>query len=84
MKKQKLISKLSASAQNVRFSEMQTALKLFGFALHRVSGSHHIYIRPGVSEHINIQNAHGKVKPCQIKQFLSIVERYDLEMEEKS
>ena len=62
---------------------MRTALELFGFTLDRVSGSHHIYIRPGIGELINIRNAHGKVKPYQIKQFLSIVERYNLEMEDK-
>jgi hypothetical protein len=31
-------------------------------------------------ELINLQNVHGQVKPYQIKQFLALVERYNLRM----
>lgn len=46
----------------------------------RINGSHHIFKHHGVKELINIQNVEGKVKPYQIKQFLSIVESYNLKM----
>jgi len=50
--------------------------------LSRVSGSHHIFISRQVKEIVNIQNVGGKVKPYQVKQFLMLVERYNLKMAE--
>ena len=50
----------------------------FGFMLSRNSGSHHIFTRRGIPELINLQNVKGKAKPYQIRQFLKLVERYDL------
>jgi predicted RNA binding protein YcfA (HicA-like mRNA interferase family) len=58
-------------------------LKNFGFELDRINGSHHIFKHAGVKELVNIQNVEGKVKPYQIKQFLSIVESYNLKMEKE-
>ena len=55
-------------------------LEAFGFELDRISGSHHIFKHNGVKELINIQIVKGKVKPYQIKQFLSLIENYNLEM----
>jgi hypothetical protein len=48
-----------------------------------VSGSHHIYLHPDVKELINLQDVNGKAKPYQIKQFLELVERYNLELEDE-
>ena len=64
-------------------SEAQAAIEAFGFRLNRISGSHHIYTHPDVSELVNLQNVNGKAKPYQIKQFLEIVERYNLQIEEE-
>jgi predicted RNA binding protein YcfA (HicA-like mRNA interferase family) len=83
-KKQKLIQKLLSGSKNIRFSEAQTAIVAFGFHLTRISGSHHIYTHPDVSELINLQNINGKAKPYQIKQFLEIVERYNLQIEDET
>lgn len=83
-KKQKLIQKLLSGSKNIRFSEAQTAIEAFGFQLTRVSGSHHIYIHPDVPELINLQNVNGKAKSYQIKQFLEIVERYNLRLEDET
>ncbi|NIA21784.1 MAG: type II toxin-antitoxin system HicA family toxin [Anaerolineaceae bacterium] len=54
----------------------------FGFRLERVSGSHHILVRPGIREIINVQNVRGQAKPYQIRQFLRVVERYNLSLEQ--
>jgi len=54
----------------------------FGFRLSRTNGSHHIFTRPGVYELVNLQNVRGQAKPYQIKQFLTLVERYNLKMED--
>jgi predicted RNA binding protein YcfA (HicA-like mRNA interferase family) len=83
-KKRKLIQKLLSGSKNIRFSEAQAAIEAFGFQLTRISGSHHIYIHPDVPELINLQNVNGMAKPYQINQFLEIVERYNLKLEDES
>jgi len=82
-KKQKIFRKLLSGSKNVAFSELVLCVEAFGFKLSRISGSHHIYTHPEVLEIINLQEVDGKVKPYQIKQFLQIVERYNLQMEDK-
>ena len=45
----------------------------------RQRGSHRIYSKIGISELINIQNVNGEVKPYKVKQFLYLVNKYNLE-----
>jgi predicted RNA binding protein YcfA (HicA-like mRNA interferase family) len=52
--------------------------KAFGFILARTQGSHHIFQHINISELVNIQNVREKAKPYQIKQFLELVEKYNL------
>jgi len=78
MSKQKLLEKVLAGSKNIRFREMVALIEAFGFRLSRAKGSHHIYVHPQVRELVNIQNVGGKAKPYQIRQFLNLVERYDL------
>jgi predicted RNA binding protein YcfA (HicA-like mRNA interferase family) len=54
----------------------------FGFRLSRTSGSHHIFIHPGVRELVNVQEVKGKAKPYQVGQFLQLVEKYNLKLED--
>ncbi len=54
----------------------------FGFGLQRVSGSHHIFAHPRIPELVNLQVVRGEAKPYQIRQFLRLVERYNLKLEE--
>ena len=56
----------------------------FGFHLSRVKGSHQIFVHPQVRELVNLQNVGGKAKPYQVRQFLRLVERYNLTMGDKS
>ena len=82
-KRQKLLEKmLSGSTKNIRFDDMLSLMPAFGFTLARISGSHHIFSHDGIPELINLQNVHGQVKPYQIKQFLALVERYNLPMKD--
>jgi predicted RNA binding protein YcfA (HicA-like mRNA interferase family) len=57
-------------------------IESFGFRLSRVEGSHHIFVHPHVSELVNIQNIKGQAKPYQIKQFLALLEKYNLKQED--
>ena len=84
VKKRKLLQKALSSPKNVRFSEVVTLVEAFGFRLSRVKGSHHIFVHPEVRELINLQNVGGKAKPYQIRQFLRLVERYNLTMGDES
>ncbi|MEW5722855.1 MAG: type II toxin-antitoxin system HicA family toxin [Thermodesulfobacteriota bacterium] len=69
--------------QNVPFGDFVHLMEGFGFKLLRTKGSHHIYGRPGVNELVNLQNVQGQAKPYQIRQFLRLVERYNIRMEEE-
>ena len=83
MKKTKLLQKLASGSKNITFSELKICARAFGFRLDRVNGSHHIFLHPDVPELLNLQNVQGKAKPYQVKQFLQIIEKYNLQLEEK-
>jgi len=71
---------IAGRPHNVRFRTLERVVAAFGFELKRISGSHHIYRRPGVAEPLNLQNVRGQAKPYQVRQFLALVERYELEL----
>ena len=82
MNLQRLLARISRGAlQNVAFSDMRRLVEAFGFRQLRVSGSHHVFGHPGISELVNLQDHGGQAKPYQIRQFLRLVERHDLQME---
>lgn len=80
--KEKLLQKILSGSRNVRFGDMVALVNTFGFRLSRTKGSHHIFTHSGIPELINLQEVHGQAKPYQIKQFLNLVERYNLKMED--
>jgi hypothetical protein len=53
-----------------------------GFEVLRISGSHHVLARPGVPEQLNLEDRRGPAKPCQLRQLMSLVQRYDLTIKE--
>lgn len=59
---QKLLEKALRSPHGLRFEEAKKLVQAFGFLLDRVSGSHHIFNRPGIVQLINLQNCGGKAK----------------------
>ncbi len=77
-KKKELYEKLKNNPKNVRFTDLCKAAELFGFKVKGGKGSHVVYAHPGIKEILNFQNVGGKAKPYQVKQFLKIVERYNL------
>ncbi len=84
MSKRKLLRKILAGSKNIRFDDMVLLINAFGFELARVSGSHHIFIHPAVDELVNMQNVNGQAKPYQVRQFLKLVERYNLRLEDET
>lgn len=79
-KKRKLFDKALNSPRNFQFDDFVTLLGHFGFVLERISGSYRIYSQPDALDSLVIQPAKGKAKPYQIKQFLKLVEEYNLLM----
>ena len=75
----KVIKKIEEHNKNIKYSDFCSMLKYFGFVCKRQRGSHRLYSRLGVKELINIQNVNGEIKPYQIKQFLNIIKKYNLE-----
>ena len=67
---------------NVRFSDMLRLAQSCGFVVRRVKGSHHLLAHPEATELINLQEVDGHTKPYQIRQFLRLVERYNLHIED--
>jgi len=82
MKKRKLLQKAVSGSKNLRINDMKTLVESFGFVLVRITGSHHIFSHPDIPELINLQESDGMAKPYQIRQFLKLVERYNLKMED--
>ena len=80
MNKRKLLEKVQSGSKNIRFAEMIALVEAFGFRLARVSGSHHIFVHDHAVELVNLQEVDGKAKPYQIRQFLRLVERYNLHL----
>jgi predicted RNA binding protein YcfA (HicA-like mRNA interferase family) len=80
MNKRKLLEKVLAGPKNVRFNDMITLVEAFSFRLSRVRGSHFIFEHPLIPELVNLQERNGKAKPYQVRQFLELVEQYDLEL----
>lgn len=84
MDPRRLLARLArGDVANVSFSDMRRLVELFGFVLWRTSGSHHVFVHPEVRELLNLQEVRGQAKPYQIRQFLRLVERYALRMEDR-
>jgi len=53
-------------------------LKRVGFN-ERIRGSHHIFVKDGVEEILNLQPKGNKSKPYQVKQVRNVMLKYRLE-----
>lgn len=84
MKRKQLLRRLTQGAlQNVAFTDMVNLVEGFGFRLERTSGSHHIFRHSVTGAKLNLQPYNGEAKPYQIRQFLRLVERLDLKLEDE-
>jgi len=78
MDKKRIYKELKENPKNVRFEELCRAVELFGFKFRGGKGSHRIFIREGIREMLSLQNVKGRAKPYQVRQFIKIIERYNL------
>lgn len=85
MKRRKLLRRLlDGHLQNIAFRDLRDLVEGFGFRLVRVRGSHHIFQHAAIEENINLQEVGGETKPYQIRQFIRLIERYNLRLEDES
>jgi predicted RNA binding protein YcfA (HicA-like mRNA interferase family) len=64
-----------------KFADLQKLLLAHGFKLVRVRGSHEVYCRDDVPEHITIQPNGKEAMDYQIREFLRIVRAYQIPMD---
>ena len=83
MNRRKLLKKIMDGSKNIRFADMVNLVRGFGFELSRTEGSHHIFFRTGMPELVNLQNVKGQAKPYQMRQFLRLVEKHNLKLEDE-
>ncbi|MBX3283367.1 MAG: type II toxin-antitoxin system HicA family toxin [Acidobacteria bacterium] len=71
-KRNKLFAKLKNNPANADFREIEKLLLEEGFVLDRVSGSHHIFKRGGVTFVVPVHDR--KVKTIYVKRVIEIIE----------
>jgi predicted RNA binding protein YcfA (HicA-like mRNA interferase family) len=80
---QKLFNKVNNNPYDVRFNDICKLAEAFGFTYKGGKGSHRVYSQKGVREILNFQNVKGKVKPYQVKQYLKLIQEYNLRLKEE-
>ena len=83
MSPRKTLQKILGGSRNVRFQDLTRLVAAFGFRPARTSGSHHIFSHAHIPELINLQDASGQAKPYQVRQFMKLVEKYNLQLEDE-
>ena len=61
----------------IDFSELCKVLERLEFQ-ERIRGAHHIFVREGVSEILNLQPRGRNAKPYQVKQVRNVILKYRL------
>jgi predicted RNA binding protein YcfA (HicA-like mRNA interferase family) len=70
-----------AAEQRIRFHDLVHVLRRLGFAERRIGGSHHVLVRDGVAEIVNLQpRRDGTAKPYQVRQVRRLILSYGLHL----
>lgn len=64
---------------NIPFADLRRLLERLGFD-ERVRGSHHIFVRNGVGEIINLQPKGAMSKGYQVRQVRNVILKYKLRL----
>ncbi len=75
---------LNKHFNNVAFSDFIDLIEAFGFSYLHTKGSHQIYTHPLVEDALNLQPRSGEAKPYQIRQFIELVEIYNLSLKDEN
>lgn len=77
MQRRKLFERLKKNPKGATFDDLRRLLLQEGFKLDRVTGSHHIFKRPGITFVIPVHK--NRVKSVYVKRVVQLIE----EAEEK-
>lgn len=79
----KLLSRVlgGRSDSNIDFDDLRHLLHHLGFA-ERVRGSHHIFVKSGIHDMINLQREGRLAKPYQVRQVRAVITAYGLTVDE--
>ena len=64
----------------VAFRDFERLLAAFGFVLDRTKGSHRQYVHPDVPRPLPVQPDGKAAKRYQVREFLDMIEKFDLSM----
>ena len=78
----KELEDLRRRPNNIRFEKFLRITFHFGFQVKGGRGSHVVLSKPGIPEILTVQNVRGRVKHYQVRQFLKILEKYNMKEEE--
>jgi hypothetical protein len=67
---EKLVHKACANSGSLTFGELVRLVGLFGYHQVRQGGSHRIFARGAGHRRFNFQDADGKAKVAQVREFL--------------
>lgn len=78
-RRERLLERILAGRSDaaVRFDELRRLLLALGFE-ERIRGSHHLFVKSGIVERINLQRDGSYVKPYQLRQVRAIIAKYKL------
>lgn len=71
-RKEKLFERLKNNPSEATFADLRTVLNQNGFALERITGSHHIYKKGSVRFVIPVHNR--RVKKVYVKRIIELIE----------
>jgi hypothetical protein len=79
MGRRELLEELKANPKKIRFTRVCQIVEAFGFQTRKGTGSHRVYYRDGVREILNFQDESGRAKAYQVRQFIKVIEKYNLQ-----
>jgi HicA toxin of bacterial toxin-antitoxin, len=77
----KALERILSAKGDVSFRDLEVALRILGFRLDRVAGSHHIFVHPSVNRPLSIQPIGKMAKRYQVRQFCDTVREFGLQAE---
>lgn len=83
MRPTKTWERIGAGSRNIAFDDLVRLAEAFGFVLKRIRGSHHILIHPNIPGMLNFQPDGPQAKAYQVRQLVSLVQRYQLTLRDE-
>lgn len=75
---EKEIERMRKNPKNVSYNTFIRVTKELGFIHRQGKGSHEVMGKPGIERLVVIQRTKGKIKQYQVKQFLKLIENYNM------